>query len=670
MDRFQLVTDLTPAGDQPAAIAALADGFAHRDRKFQTLMGVTGSGKTFTMAHLVAQLNRPTLVVSHNKTLAAQLYEEFKDLFPNNAVEYFVSYYDYYQPEAYIPARDIYIEKDASRNDDLDRLRLAATSAVVSRRDTLIVASVSCIFGLGSPDEYKASVIDVRVGMTIERDELLRRFVDIQYKRNDVALERANFRVRGDVIELYPAYEEFAYRIELFGDEIERLATINPLTGATLQEQDQLYVYPAVHYVMPPDRVEAAVAGIKAELDEHLQVLRRQGKLLEAQRLAARTKYDMEMMVEVGYCSGIENYTRHLAGTAPGTKPYTLVDYFPEDFLLIVDESHVTIPQVGAMYNGDRARKETLVEHGFRLPSALDNRPMRFEEFEGMWQSALFVSATPGPYELKQTRGEIVEQVIRPTGLLDPVIEVRPARGQVPDLLHEIQARTAAGQRTLVTTLTKRLAEDLAAYIRQAGIKVAYLHSEIDTIERVHILRELRHGKYDALVGVNLLREGLDLPEVSLVAILDADKQGFLRSATSLIQTIGRCARHIDSQVYMYADRITAAMQQAIDETTRRRKLQEAYNTKHGITPTTITKAIRKGLEEKVSARKTASAAIRASEEVYDLTESIADLEKEMFTAAEALDFERAAELRDRIKALKDSPTLSSVPAGQTKAEP
>jgi len=669
MDRFQLVTDMTPAGDQPAAIEALVDGFAHHDRKFQTLLGVTGSGKTFTMAHLLARLNKPTLVISHNKTLAAQLYEEFRDLFPNNAVEYFVSYYDYYQPEAYIPARDIYIEKDASRNDDLDRLRLASTSAVVSRRDTLIVASVSCIFGLGSPDEYKASVLDLRVGMTLERDELLRRFVDIRYKRNDVTLERANFRVRGDVIELYPAYEEVAHRIELFGDEIERLATINPLTGATLQEHDQLYVYPAVHYVMPSERVEAAVAGIQAELDEHLGVLRRQGRLLEAQRLAARTKYDMEMMLEVGYCSGIENYTRHLAGTPPGSKPYTLVDYFPEDFLLIVDESHVTIPQIGAMYNGDRARKTVLVEHGFRLPSALDNRPMRFEEFESMWRNVLFVSATPGPYELKKTRGEIVEQVIRPTGLLDPVIEVRPARGQVPDLLHEIQARTAAGQRTLVTTLTKRLAEDLADYIRQAGIKVAYLHSEIDTIERVHILRELRHGKYDALVGVNLLREGLDLPEVSLVAILDADKQGFLRSATSLIQTIGRCARHLDAQVYMYADKITAAMQQAIDETTRRRELQEDYNTKHGITPATIKKAIRKGLEEKVSARKTAIAAIRASEEVYDLTESIVDLEKEMFAAAEALDFERAAELRDRIKTLKDSPTLFSVPAGQTESE-
>ncbi|MFQ5411221.1 MAG: excinuclease ABC subunit UvrB [Phycisphaerae bacterium] len=661
MDRFELVSEMRPAGDQPAAIDALVDLYVRENRRFQTLLGVTGSGKTFTMAHAIQRLNLPTLVISHNKTLAAQLYEEFKELFPNNAVEFFVSYYDYYQPEAYIPARDIYIEKDASRNDDLDRLRLAATSAVVSRRDTLVVASVSCIFGLGSPDEYKASVIDLRVGMRVERDELLRRFVNLQYQRNDVELKRAAFRVRGDVVELYPAYEELAYRIELFGDEIERLATINPISGATLDEHDQLYVYPAVHYVMPADRVEVAVAGIQAELEQRLQVFRRQGKLLEAQRLAARTRYDMEMMLEVGYCSGIENYSRHLAGTEPGAKPYTLVDYFPEDFLLIVDESHVTVPQIGAMYNGDRARKEVLVDHGFRLPSALDNRPMRFEEFEAMWHKVTFVSATPGPYELKKTGGEVVEQIIRPTGLLDPIITVKPARGQVPDLVHQIQARAAAGQRTLVTTLTKRLAEDLADYIRQAGIKGAYLHSEIDTLERVTLLRELRGGKYDVVVGVNLLREGLDLPEVSLVAILDADKQGFLRSATSLIQTIGRCARNVDAEVYLYADKVTDAMRKAMDETARRREMQEAYNKKHGITPETIKKAIRKGLEETVAARKTAREAIRASEEAYDLTVSIEELEAEMLAAAEALEFEKAAELRDRIKALKDSPTLFSV---------
>ncbi len=665
LDRFEIVSDLTPAGDQPAAIEALIDGLENRGRKFQTLLGVTGSGKTFTMAHVIERLNRPTLVISHNKTLAAQLYEEFRELFPNNAVEYFVSYYDYYQPEAYIAARDIYIEKDASRNDDLDRLRLAATSAVVARRDTLIVASVSCIFGLGSPDEYKASVVDLRVGMECERDALLRKFVDLQYERNDLSLQRSAFRVRGDVIELYPAYEQFAFRIELFGDQIERLATINPLTGATLSEEPQLYVYPAVHYVMPQDRLEAAVESIRRELDERLQVFRAEGKLLEAQRLAARTRYDLEMMEEVGYCSGIENYSRHLAGNPPGAKPYTLVDYFPQDFLLIIDESHATVPQIGAMYNGDRARKQVLVDHGFRLPSALDNRPMRFEEFEAMWDRVLFVSATPGPYELKKCGGEIVEQIIRPTGLLDPVITVKPARGQVPDLLQQIQARTAAGERTLVTTLTKRLAEDLSDYIKQAGIKVAYLHSEIDTIERVQILRELRGGVYDVVVGVNLLREGLDLPEVSLVCILDADKEGFLRSATSLIQTIGRCARNVNSEVFLYADKVTAAMQQAIDETARRRELQEAYNREHGITPVTIKKAIRKGLENKIAARTTAREAIRASEEAFDLTESVADLEKEMFAAAETLDFERAAQLRDRIKRLQASPTLfSSVPRG------
>jgi len=666
MDRFKIISPLKPAGDQPAAIDAIVRSFNDAGRKFQTLMGVTGSGKTFTMANVIERLNRPTLIISHNKTLAAQLYEEFRELFPENSVEYFVSYYDYYQPEAYIPARDIYIEKDSSRNDDLDRLRLSATSAVISRRDTLIVASVSCIFGLGSPDAYKASVIDLRVGLMIERDALLKKFVDLQYDRNDIELKRATFRVRGDVVELYPAYEEFAYRIEMFGDEIERLQTINPLTGQTLATHPQLYLYPAVHYVMPQDRVQAAAASIKAELDERLMVLRRQGKLLEAQRLAARTKYDLEMLLEVGYCNGIENYSRHLAGTPPGSKPYTLVDYFPEDFLLIVDESHATIPQIGAMYNGDRARKEVLVEHGFRLPSALDNRPMKFEEFEAMWMQVLFVSATPGPYELKGCGGEVVEQVIRPTGLLDPPITVKPARGQVPDLLHQIQARAAAGQRTLVTTLTKRLAEDLTSYIQQAGIKAAYLHSEIDTIERVEILRELREGKYDVVIGVNLLREGLDLPEVSLVAILDADKEGFLRSATSLIQTIGRCARHVDAEVFMYADKVTAAMQMAMDETKRRRALQEAYNKQHGITPESIKKAIRKGLESEISARNTARNAIKASEEDFDLTESIADLEKEMFAAAEALDFEKAATIRDRIKTLKDSPTLFSHGGGQS----
>ncbi|GJQ25112.1 MAG: UvrABC system protein B [Phycisphaerae bacterium] len=636
-------------------------GFA-AGKRFQTLMGVTGSGKTFTMAHVIAAMGKPTLVISHNKTLAAQLYEEFAELFPQNAVEYFVSFYDYYQPEAYIPARDIYIEKDSSRNDELDRLRLSATSAVVSRRDTIIVASVSCIFGLGSPDEYKASVIHIAVGQNHPRDELLKKFVNLQYERNDLELKRKAFRVRGDVIELHPAYEEIAYRVEMFGDEIERLATINPLTGKVLQTHDQLYIYPAVHYVMPQDRIEAAVAGIRQELDERLNYFRQQGKLLEAQRLAARTKYDLEMIQEVGYCSGIENYSRHLVGSPPGAKPYTLVDYFPGDFLLIVDESHATIPQIGAMYNGDRARKEVLVEHGFRLPSALDNRPMRFEEFENMWGQVLFVSATPGPYELKKCGGEVVEQVIRPTGLLDPVITVKPARGQVPDLLHQIQARAARGERTLVTTLTKRLAEDLAGYVQQTGIKGAYLHSEIDTIERLIILRELRDGKYDVLIGVNLLREGLDLPEVSLVAILDADKEGFLRSATSLIQTIGRAARNVNAEVFLYADKVTAAMQQAIDETTRRRALQEEYNRQHGITPETIKKAIRRGLEDQIAARKRARDAIHAPEDEFELTESIAELERQMLEAAESLEFERAASLRDRIKKLREVPALTIPP--------
>jgi len=677
MADFQIVSKMKPAGDQPSAIDALVKGLS-TGKKAQTFLGVTGSGKTFTIANVIQAVQRPTLVISHNKALAAQLYEEFKELFPNNAVAYFVSYYDYYQPEAYIPQRDIYIEKDASRNDDLDRLRLAATSNLVSRRDTIIVASVSCIFGLGSPQDYKSIVIDVHKGQQWDRDELLRKFVDLQYSRNDYTLKRGTFRVRGDVIELHPAYEEFAYRIELFGDEVERVDLVNPLSGQTLSTTDQIFVYPAVHYVMPKERIEAAAASIKEELEQRLMYFRQQGKLLEAQRLAARTKYDIEMILEVGYCSGIENYSRHLAGSAPGAKPYTLVDYFPKDFLLVVDESHATIPQIAAMYNGDRARKLVLVDHGFRLPSCLDNRPMKFDEFEGMINQAIFVSATPGPYELKNSGGEIVEQIIRPTGLVDPRIEVKPARGQVPDLLLQCQARAAAGERTLVTTLTKRLAEDLSDYMQQAGLKCQYLHSEVDTIERVEILRELRMGKFDVLIGVNLLREGLDLPEVSLVCILDADKEGFLRSATSLIQTIGRCARNVNAEVFLYADRITAAMQQAIDETSRRRAAQEEYNKKHNITPETIVKSIRRGLEAELSAHRTAREAVRLSEEQFDSTEAIVDLEKEMLEAAEALDFERAAEIRDRIRRLKDQPTLFTVPAdtaqpaeaGESASEP
>ncbi|MFO0973861.1 MAG: excinuclease ABC subunit UvrB [Phycisphaerae bacterium] len=663
MPEFEIVSEMKPAGDQPAAIDALVRGLK-TDKRFQTFLGVTGSGKTFTIANVIQTVQRPTLVISHNKTLAAQLYEEFRELFPNNAVAYFVSYYDYYQPEAYIPQRDIYIEKDASRNDDLDRLRLAATSALVSRRDTIIVASVSCIFGLGSPDDYKSSVIDIHVGQSRPRDDLLRMLVDLQYTRNDYGVKRGAFRVRGDVVELQPAYEEFAYRIQSFGDEVERIDLVNPLTGATLSSAEQIFIYPAVHYVMPKERIAQAVQSIREELDHRLMQFRQQGKLLEAQRLAARTKYDLEMIQEVGYCSGIENYSRHLAGTAPGAKPYTLVDYFPKDFLVVIDESHATVPQISAMYHGDRNRKQTLVEHGFRLPSCLDNRPMKFDEFEGMVSQAIFVSATPGPYELKQTGGEVVEQVIRPTGLIDPRIEVKPARGQVPDLLHQCQARAAAGERTLVTTLTKRLAEDLSEYMKQAGLRCHYLHSEIDTIERVEILRELRLGKFDVLVGVNLLREGLDLPEVSLVCILDADKEGFLRSATSLIQTIGRCARNVNAEVILYADSITAAMQQAMDETARRRTRQEAYNREHRIEPETVRKAIRRSLEQEIAAHRTARQAVRQSEEQFDVTESIADLEQEMLVAAEALDFERAAEIRDRIRRIRERPTLfSTAPA-------
>ena len=666
MSEFQIVSPFEPCGDQPQAIEKLVAGFGE-GRRQQTLLGVTGSGKTFTMAHALARLGKPTLVISHNKTLAAQLYEEFRELLPDNAVEFFVSYYDYYQPEAYIPQRDIYIEKDAARNDDLDRLRLSATSSVISRRDVVVVASVSCIFGLGSPDEYKASVVAVRVGETLERDELLRKFVRLQYERNNIELKRGAFRVRGDVIELCPAHEEYAIRIELFGDLVERVALIHPLSGEVLADRDHFFIYPAVHYVMPEDNVQQAAESIRQELDERVMQLRHQGKLLEAQRLLARTKYDLEMLLEVGYCSGIENYSRHLNGTLPGAKPYTLVDYFPKDFLLIIDESHATVPQIGAMYGGDRSRKEVLVEHGFRLPSCLDNRPMRFEEFEAMWNQVLFVSATPAPYELEKCRGEVVEQIIRPTGLVDPIIEVSPARGQVPDLLRRIQERVAAGERTLVTTLTKRLAEDLSAYIQQAGLRGRYLHSEIDTLERIEILRELRMGNFDVLVGVNLLREGLDLPEVSLVAIVDADKEGFLRSGTSLIQTIGRCARNVNATVVFYADKVTTAMQRAIDETNRRREIQLKYNEEHDVTPDTIRKAIRQGLMSEVAAMRRVREAVRADEGEHDRDELIHELEQEMLQAAEELDFERAAALRDHIGELKASPELK---VSASKARP
>ncbi|HAU37656.1 MAG TPA: excinuclease ABC subunit B [Phycisphaerales bacterium] len=665
MPEFQVVSDMNPAGDQPQAIDRLV-GNIGRGQKRNVLLGVTGSGKTFTMAHVVQRLQKPTLVISHNKTLAAQLYEEFKELFPQNAVEYFVSYYDYYQPEAYIPQRDIYIEKDASRNDDLDRLRLSATTSLTSRRDVIIVASVSCIFGLGSPEEYKKMVVAIRKGDTVDRDELLRSFVNLQYERNDVNFKRGTFRVRGDTIDVYPAYEEFGWQVELFGDQVDAIRLINPTTGDALSETDQAFLFPAVHYVADDDTIERACRGILPELEMRVIELKNAGKLLEAQRLQARTRYDVEMLREVGYCPGIENYSRHIDGRAPGEKPYTLIDYFPKDFLLIIDESHVTLPQLRAMYHGDRSRKEVLVEHGFRLPSAMDNRPLRFEEFHGLWNDVVFVSATPGEWEVEQAGGEVVEQIIRPTGLVDPAVEVRAAAGQVADLLAEVRRRVEAGERTLITTLTKRLSEDLAEYIRNEGFRCKYLHSEIDTLERVDILRDLRMGKFDVLVGVNLLREGLDLPEVSLVAILDADKEGFLRSATSLIQTIGRCARNVNSQVLLYGDTVSPAMRQAIDETSRRRTLQLEYNREHGITPQTIRKAIRSTLSDQLRARQVAREAIRADEDEYDRAELIAELEKEMFAAAEALDFEQAARLRDRIAELKTQSGADALDDEQT----
>ncbi|HUT46082.1 MAG TPA: excinuclease ABC subunit UvrB [Sedimentisphaerales bacterium] len=657
-----------PAGDQPQAIERLVEGL-HAGRKFQTLMGVTGSGKTFTMANVIAQHNMPALVVSHNKTLAAQLYEEFKELFPENAVEYFVSYYDYYQPEAYIPQRDIYIEKDASKNSDLDRLRLSTTTSLSTRNDCIIVASVSCIFGLGSPEDYKASVVAIRKGDRCDRNDLLGRLADIQYSRNDIDFQRGTFRVRGDVVELHPAYESFAIRIEFFGDEIEHISYINPVSAEVLAVEDQVFIYPAQHYIMPGERIEAAIESIQAELKQHLATLRNEGKLLEAQRLQARTMYDVEMMQEIGYCSGIENYARHLAGLQPGSRPYTLIDYFPKDFLLFIDESHATIPQVRAMWAGDRSRKSVLIEHGFRLPSALDNRPMRFEEFQESWANVIFVSATPAPFELELCDNEVVEQVIRPTGLLDPEIFIYPASNQVPHLLGEIEKRVADKERVLVTTLTKRMAEDLSSYITKKGFKCRYLHSEIDTLERIEILRDLRKGNFDVLVGVNLLREGLDLPEVSAVAILDADKEGFLRSRTSLIQTIGRTARNVNASVFMYADKITPSMQKAIDETERRRKIQLEYNKEHNITPETIKKEIRRSLTDQIKARQTAREAIRFGDSEYEKVELASQIEKEMLEAAQSLDFERAAFLRDQLRELKELPELVLVDSRKKKSD-
>ncbi|MBN2022424.1 MAG: excinuclease ABC subunit UvrB [Pirellulales bacterium] len=650
---FELVSPFQPAGDQPQAIEKLVEGL-RAGKTQQVLMGVTGSGKTFTMANVIQAMQRPALVMSHNKTLAAQLYSEFKEFFPHNAVSYFVSYYDYYQPEAYIPQRDIYIEKDASINQQIDRLRLAATSSLVSRRDVIIVASVSCIYGLGSPEDYRKMMVSLAVGQSADRDEVLARLVDIQYERNDTSFEPGKFRVRGDCVEVYPTYDECALRIEFWGDEIEQLSRINPTSGEVLARQEQLFVYPAKHFVLPEERIESAVAEIKGELEARLVEFRDQGKLLEAQRLSARTRFDVEMIQEVGYCPGIENYSRPLSGRAPGSPPDTLFSFFPDDFLLFVDESHVTVPQVRGMYAGDHNRKVTLVEHGFRLPSALDNRPLRFEEWEGRINQVIHVSATPGPYELEKTGGEIVEQVIRPTGLLDPEIEVAPARGQVAHLLEQIRERAAAGQRVLVTTLTKRLAEDLAFYFSKQDVRCKWLHSELDAFERVELLRDLREGHFDVLVGVNLLREGLDLPEVSLVAILDADKEGFLRSETSLMQTIGRSARNVDAKVILYADVVTDSMRRAIDETRRRRAMQEAYNREHGITPETIHKSIRAGIEAEAAAHARSNAAVgRADESAYITEEYLGELEAEMHAAAEALEFERAAALRDRIMQMR-----------------
>jgi len=668
MGKFKLNNQFHPSGDQPQAIERLMEGL-HAGRKFQTLLGVTGSGKTFTMANVIAQHNLPALIVSHNKTLAAQLYEEFKELFPENAVEYFVSYYDYYQPEAYIPQRDIYIEKDASKNSDLDRLRLSTTTSLSTRDDCIIIASVSCIFGLGSPEDYKASVVAIRKGDRCDRNDLLGRLADIQYSRNDIDFQRGTFRVRGDVVELHPSYESFAVRIEFFGDEIEQISYINPISTEILAVEEQVFIYPAQHYIMPGERIESAIESIQAELKLHLATLRNEGKLLEAQRLQARTMYDVEMMQEIGYCSGIENYARHLAGLKPGARPYTLIDYFPEDFLLFIDESHATIPQIKAMWAGDRHRKETLIEHGFRLPSALDNRPMRFEEFQESWAKAIFVSATPAPFELELCDHEVVEQIIRPTGLLDPEIFIYPASNQIQHLLGEIEKRVADKERILVTTLTKRMAEDLSSYITKKGFKCRYLHSEIDTLERIEILRDLRKGNFDVLVGVNLLREGLDLPEVSAVAILDADKEGFLRSRTSLIQTIGRTARNVNASVFFYADKVTPSMQKAIDETERRRTIQLEYNREHNITPETIKKEIRRSLTDQIKARQTAREAVRFGDSEYEKVELVSQIEKEMLEAAQSLDFERAAFLRDQLRELKELPELVIVNSRKKKSD-
>ncbi|MBC1649769.1 excinuclease ABC subunit UvrB [Listeria booriae] len=653
-DTFQLVSKYKPQGDQPKAIEKLVAGL-NSGIKHQTLLGATGTGKTFTVSNVIQEVNRPTLVIAHNKTLAGQLYSEFKEFFPDNAVEYFVSYYDYYQPEAYVPQTDTFIEKDSSVNDEIDKLRHSATASLFERRDVIIIASVSCIYGLGSPEEYGAMLVSLRPGMEISRDQLLRDLVEIQYDRNDIDFQRGRFRVRGDVVEIFPASrDEHCMRIEFFGDEIERIREVDALTGEIIGEREHVSIFPASHFVTRPDIMKKAIVNIKAELEDRLKVLRDDNKLLEAQRLEQRTNYDIEMMEEMGYCSGVENYSRHLALREPGSTPYTLLDFFPDDFQIVIDESHVTMPQIRGMYNGDQARKQMLVDHGFRLPSALDNRPLRLEEFEKHVNQIMYISATPGPYELEHNP-DVIQQIIRPTGLLDPIIDVRPIEGQIDDLIDEINDRIKKNERVLVTTLTKKMSEDLTDYLKESGIKVQYLHSEIKTLERIEIIRDLRLGVYDVLVGINLLREGIDIPEVSLVAILDADKEGFLRSERSLVQTIGRAARNQEGRVIMYADKMTDSMKYAISETARRREIQEAYNEKHGITPQTIIKDVRG-----VIAATTASEQ-READHLKDLSKMnkkereafIEELEHEMKDAAKALDFERAAQLRDTLLELK-----------------
>lgn len=649
---FKIHSDYQPAGDQPDAIEKIVQGIKE-GKRYQTLLGATGTGKTFTMSNVIERVGKPTLIMAHNKTLAGQLYSEFKEFFPENRVEYFVSYYDYYQPEAYVPSTDTFIEKDASINDEIDKLRHSATSALFERDDVIIISSVSCIYGLGNPEEYRDLVVSVRVGMEMERNQLLRKLVDVQYTRNDIDFRRGTFRVRGDVVEIFPASrDEQCIRIEFFGDEIERIREINYLTGEVLKEREHFAIFPASHFVTREEKMKLAIERIEKELEEQLKKFRDEGKLLEAQRLEQRTNYDLEMMREMGFCSGIENYSLHMTLRPRGSTPYTLLDYFGDDWLIMMDESHVTVPQVRGMYNGDQARKNVLVDHGFRLPSALDNRPLKFEEFEQKGRQFLYVSATPGPYEIEHT-DEMVEQIIRPTGLLDPIIEVRPSQHQIDDLMEEIRVRIEKNERVLITTLTKKMSEDLTIYLKEAGIKVNYLHSEIKTLERIEIIRDLRLGVFDVLVGINLLREGLDIPEVSLVAILDADKEGFLRSQRSLIQTIGRAARNEQGRVIMYADKITESMQFAIDETSRRRSIQEAYNEEHGITPTTINKKIRDVISATLETDEEQKPVQKKKLTKKERARTIEQLEHEMKEAAKALDFERATELRDALFELK-----------------